>query len=154
MYPKGTLVVCSIVPALLGACADATGPAHRLEVSITTSSATVNVEQPITITVAALNQGRESVRVGANSCPEAYRVETTSGELVAPGPTICALAALTKSLRPGEQLEFSYTWGGTTRERVGGPAVQLPAASYELHGVVFADGEEVTSSPIGIEVQP
>lgn len=154
MYLRRSIGVGVGILLTLGACTDTTGPGRLLEVSITTSSAIVTVHQPVIITVAAVNKGEEPVDVHANSFPEAYRVTTSSGELVAPGPALCTALGITKVLQPGERLEFSYSWGGTTRERIEGPTVQLPAALYQLRGVVFAGGEEIRSAAIPIEVQP
>ena len=78
---------------------------------------------------------------------------TPRGKPVAPGPAVCPLIARSEVLEPGERLEFSYKWAGTTREWAGGAMVMLPPERYLLRGVVFAEGEKIVSAVIPIEVQ-
>jgi hypothetical protein len=139
---------------LLGACAEPTGAKQRLGVSVTTSAPIVSVAHPITVTVTATNEGSRPVEVIANGCPEAYRVISTSGATVAPGPTFCALIGMDRRLQPGERIVFSYTWAGTTRPSPDRPLVALPAGAYRLQGVVQTYDGEVSSDPIEVRVQP
>ena len=137
-----------------GACADATGPALPLDVSLTASAATASADRPVTLTVTATNRGARPVEVLADPCPEAYRVTAASGAVVAPGPTLCAAMATIRVLQPGERLALAYSWAGTTRPSVTGYAVPLPAGTYQLRGFVVARGREVTSEAVPILVQP
>jgi hypothetical protein len=141
-----------IILLSLAGCTEATEPVRQLEVSIAASSAVASAAHPTIITVSARNHGHTPVDVHANACPEAYRVSTVAGEVVGPGPAICAAAAMIRILGPGEHLEFIYSWAGTTREQVGEAPVQLPAAEYRLQAVVFGGGREIVSAAVPIEV--
>jgi hypothetical protein len=156
MHHRRALSLCLGLELLvmLSACTDTTEPSRWLNVSLTASSAVVHADEPVTITVTAVNHGARPVEVIATGCPEVYRVSDASGAVVAPGPTVCALIASTRVLNSGERLDFSYSWAGTTRERINGPTVQLRAGTYQLRGVVATRAGEVTSEAVPIQVQP
>ena len=152
MHLRRTNLAWLSVVLTVGACTDLTGPAEQLQVTITASAVVARIDEPVIIKVSALNQGNEPVIVRTNPCPEAYRVTNRRGKVVAPGPSVCQLVLMTEVVNPGERLVFSYSWAGTTRERVDAPTVTLPAGQYAVRGIVLAEGAEIRSAPISIEI--
>lgn len=70
------------------------------------------------------------------------RVKLRAAGQVGPESRICTANLMPRSLIPGEGYVFQYTWRtlGTNGQR-------LPAAAYELIGIVFAPAP-VVSPPI------
>lgn len=154
MHLPRILVTTFGIALLASGCSDVTGPGGQLDVTLTVSSDIVSREEPVTITISAVNEGRTPMTVNANGCPERFVVTDRTGVRVAPGPVFCQLVLLTRVLQPQERLDFSYTWDGTTREDIGGRPVPLRPGRYRLRGFVPAEGESFTSAPVAVEVKP
>lgn len=124
----------ALVAALSGCLFDPNG----LDVLVTLDDTQLGPDDTMIIQVITTNLDQDPVEIVGTSCPGAFEVLDSDGEVVAPGPTLCPLVLMAPvHLESGESHVATYQWVGDSApdgERLPRGIYRIRAWSDEIGG--------------------
>ena len=124
-----------------------------LRMTVTAEPPVFRVGESTVVTVVVRNEGEMVRRVTDGTCHILLGVLDERGEVVGPRASVCSLQSIVLELAPGEQVEFTKSWGGEQMMTdASGASVALPPATYRVRATVLAAGSSMRKEiPVRIE---
>lgn len=143
------LLSLPIVLAAASGCGKATAPLSNLVVAASVSAPVFRVDDSVVVTVTVRNTGDVVRTIETNLCPP-FIVTTADGTIVGPAEQLCTAISKPRSLRPGDEYQFTQPWAGSGRS-TGGAVLPAPG-TYVVRGAIAESNVE--NSTATIEVLP
>jgi hypothetical protein len=147
-----------VVAAALTACSDPLGPdVEHVAVLVTLSRSEMMVGDTAEVRVVARNPTRRVLTFYTNACVLGVRLLDPSGQVVHQDPVACNDIGLRHELAPGESLEQTFRFDGTTtwgRAPEGIPVrFWVPPGTYDVIGGISTNFFS-PSPPVELRILP
>jgi len=151
-------ILTAVVAALLAACTESVAPdVDYVDVAVTLSRSEIVVGDTTEVRVVARNPTRRVLTFHTNACILGVRLRDVSGDVVFQDPVACNDILLTHALSPGESIEQTFHFDGTSTwgalpEGISA-RIALPPGIYQLIGGISADILSA-SQPVDLRIRP
>lgn len=139
---------------VVAACSEpSTSPHQQLTLAATVAPAIAHIGEPIQIRMVLRNGGASSVVLQGPDCGIGFEV-LSSGAVVGPGPTACALIAQEpRTLAAGDSIVVNVPWYGGTRTTADALSQPLSPGRYNIRGIMRLGSTILTSDAGTIELR-
>jgi hypothetical protein len=152
------LLVGLIILSAASCSQDPAVPRLRDEVllRLTVSKSTIRAGEPVTLTVTAINNFGQQVRIDfPNACQVFAFIRDSRGRIVTPGRGwTCLPGRSTLVLAVNESRTYSFVWTGLSEFDGGAEPGALPAGDYFATATLEAGDFAVHAAPVRIILQP
>lgn len=137
------------------ACRSVTDVSSQLFITLSTDRTAIGASDSVRVTVTVANRGSHVVETWdprSYECVSAFRVTGPAGAFVPlPGRFCLAVAYAARHLAPGQSVTIQDSWRGDV-EGTDGKVKLAPPGQYRIAARVFAEGNELGSAPVDIQL--